>query len=136
MAYLPPRDYTIFHSMIIPYLLVLCRPAWPLQCQYSCHGFARRRPQYSRQRQRRSNQGINCFPEESKIEAEDIRTEVITIRPVFEQSQSGWKRPSAQLPNPLGSSNAAPRIATTPRNKMAKVIGLLLGDHFRSRSKT
>lgn len=63
------------------------------------------------------------FLKESKIEAEDIRTEVITIRPVFEQSQNIWKGPSAQLPNSLGSSNAAPRIATTPRNKMAKVIG-------------
>ena len=66
---------------------------------------------------------VIAFLKESKIEAEDIRTEVITIRPVFEQSQSGWKGPSAQLPNPLGSSNAAPRIAASPGDKMAKVIG-------------
>ena len=47
----------------------------------------------------------------------------IKIRPVFEQSQSGWKGQSAQLPMPLGSSNAAPRIAASPGDKMAKVIG-------------
>ena len=70
---------------------------------------------------------VTAFLEESKIAAEDIRTEVITIRPIFEPAQNGWSKvvPTAVFPQ---GSNASLLPAVRPpsakppqpRDKMAK----------------
>ena len=70
---------------------------------------------------------VTAFLEKSKIAAEDIRTEVITIRPIFEPAQNGWRKavPTAVFPQ---GSNASLLPAVRPpsakppqpRDKMAK----------------
>ena len=70
---------------------------------------------------------VTAFLKESKIDAKDIRTEVITIRPIFERAKNVWK---GQVPTPVfpqfnnaGLLPAVPQPLAKPpqpRDKMAK----------------
>lgn len=61
------------------------------------------------------------FLKDSKIKPQHIRTEVITIRPIFEPVQSRWKGQIAQTNAPAQLSNA---IGVTPdKKKDIKPIG-------------
>ncbi len=57
---------------------------------------------------------VTAFLKESKIEAKDIRTEIIKIRPIFEKVQSGWQGKAMQMPAQQAN---APALAARPAAK-------------------
>jgi len=68
---------------------------------------------------------VTSFLKESKIEAKHIRTELITIRPIFDTIPNGWKGQMAQLPAQQAFGNAPlARPAPAPdKKKKIKPIG-------------
>ena len=69
---------------------------------------------------------VTAFLKESKIAAEDIRTEVITIRPIFEPAQNVWRKavPTPVFPQAFNNASLLPATPSAkppqPGDKLAK----------------